>query len=239
MLIIPAIDLREGKVVRLTKGDFLKMDVYSDGPVVIAKKWQEAGAELIHVVDLDGAKTGTSENLDIVEKIAKSVDIPIELGGGIREESFIEEVLKKGVSKVVLGTKALDENFLSKVLKKFSDKIIVSIDSKKDVVTVKGWQEAGNIDSVRFAKDLEDKGVKRIIYTDVLKDGTLTGPNFFNIEKMLDAVNIEIVASGGVGSADDLRKLKTYETKGLVGVIVGKALYEGKLDLKEAIKEIS
>ncbi|PIU42308.1 MAG: 1-(5-phosphoribosyl)-5-[(5-phosphoribosylamino)methylideneamino]imidazole-4-carboxamide isomerase [Candidatus Omnitrophica bacterium CG07_land_8_20_14_0_80_42_15] len=238
MLIIPAIDIKDGKVVRLTKGDFLKVEVYSDDPIAIAKKWEEAGATLIHVVDLDGARKGVSKNLNIVENIIKNVKADIELGGGIREESFIEELINKGVKQIVLGTKALDDQFLASVLKKFKDKIVVSIDSKADVVTVNGWQEAGNVDPIKFAKELEAKGVKKIVYTEVLRDGTLSGPNFFKIEKILDAVNIEVIASGGISSMDDLRRLKTYEDKGLIGVIVGKALYEGKIDLKEAITKM-
>jgi len=238
MLIIPAIDIRDKKVVRLHKGNFLKMDVYSEDPAGTAKKWEDAGAECIHVVDLDGAKTGKLENLDVIEEIVKSVKVPIELGGGIREEKRIGELLDKGISQVVLGTKALDEEFLSKVVKKFKNKIIVGIDSKEGVVVVKGWQESGNADPVKFAKELESAGVKKIIYTEVLKDGTLEGPSFFNVEKILDGVNIEVIASGGIGSIDDLRKLKSYEKKGLSGVIVGKAIYEEKINLKEAIEEL-
>lgn len=238
MLIIPAIDIKDGKVVRLLKGDFLRVEVYSEDPVAVAKKWQAAGAKLIHAVDLDGARSGELKNLGIVEEIVKSIDVPVELGGGIREEETIEEVLGKGVSCVVLGTKALDKGFLEKALKKFGKKLVVSVDSRKGVVTVKGWQESGNAEPVKFTKDLEAAGVKRIVYTEVSKDGTLEGPSFFNIERILDATNIEVVASGGIGGPGDLRGLKAYEKKGLVGVIVGKALYEGKIDLKKAIEEL-
>jgi len=238
MLIIPAIDIKDGKVVRLTKGDFLKVKVYSDDPLEIAKKWQSCGAKLIHVVDLDGAKTGELKNLDAIERIIKGVDIPIEVGGGIRTIKDIEGLIKKGVKFVILGTKALEEGFLAKVVKKYAKHLIVSVDSKDGVVAVSGWQEPGNTETVKFAKELESKGVKRIVYTDIVKDGMLNGPSFFNIEKILDATNIEVVASGGVSSSEDLRRLKTYEGKGLLGVIVGKALYEGRIDLKEAIGEM-
>jgi len=239
MQIIPAIDIKDGKVVRLTKGDFLKVEVYSEDPAEIAKKWQDAGAELIHLVDLDGARYGTLKNIETVRKLAKSVKVPIEFGGGIRDEESINRILKEGVSYVILGTKALDEKFLKSALDKFGDKIIVSIDSKDETVAIKGWQESGNTNPVKFAREMETSGVSRLIYTDVSKDGTLQGPNFFSIEKILDATNIEVVASGGISSVEDLRRLKSYEKKGLAGVIVGKAIYEGKINLKEAIKELA
>jgi len=239
MQIIPAIDIKDGKVVRLTKGDFLKVEVYSEDPIDVAKKWQDAGAKLIHLVDLDGARYGTLKNLEVVQKLAKSVKVPIEFGGGIREEKSISQILDTGISYVVLGTKALDEKFLKSALDKFGDKIIVSIDSKDETVAIKGWQESGNTNPVKFAREMETSGVSRLIYTDVSKDGTLQGPNFFSIEKILDATNIEVVASGGISSVEDLRRLKSYEKKGLAGVIVGKAIYEGKINLKEAIKELA
>lgn len=239
MLIIPAIDIKDGKVVRLTKGDFLKVEVYSDDAAGTAAGWQDAGAELLHVVDLDGARSGELKNLGVIEKIIKKVKMPVEVGGGIRDEGVIEDLLSMGASFVVLGTKALDEGFLAGALKKFKEKLVVSVDSRDGTVAVKGWQESGNTDAVRFAKDLEAAGMRRIVYTDIAKDGTLKGPNFFNIEKILDATNIEVIASGGIGTIDDIRRLKIYEKKGLTGVIVGKALYEGKVDLKAAIQELS
>jgi len=239
VLIIPAIDIKDGKVVRLTKGDFLKVEVYSEDPVATAVGWQDAGAELLHVVDLDGARSGELKNLGVIEKIIKAVKMPVEVGGGIRNADVIKDVLSRGASFVVLGTKALDEGFLDEAIKKFKGKLIVSVDAKDGTVAIEGWQKSGHTDAVRFAKDLEAAGVKRIVYTDIAKDGTLKGPSFFNIEKILDATTIEVIASGGIGSIDDIRRLKTYEKKGLTGVIAGKALYEGKVDLKTAIQELS
>jgi phosphoribosylformimino-5-aminoimidazole carboxamide ribotide isomerase len=235
MIIIPAIDIKDGKVVRLTRGDFLTVDVYSDDPAAMAQEWQNAGAQLLHVVDLDGARSGEPKNLACVEKIVKSITIPVELGGGIRDEAAIKMVLDKGVSQVVLGTKALDEKFVAETLTKYRDRLIVSIDAKDGVVAIQGWQQSGDVDAVSFAQHVESLGMKRIIYTDILKDGTLKGPNYFSIEKILDAVAVEVIISGGVSSLDDLRRLKLYEHKGLVGVIVGKALYEKRIDLKQAM----
>jgi phosphoribosylformimino-5-aminoimidazole carboxamide ribotide isomerase len=235
MIIIPAIDIKDGKVVRLTRGDFLAVRIYSDDPAAMAKEWQNAGASLLHVVDLDGARTGELKNLACVENIVSSVTIPVEVGGGIRDEKAIATVLDKGVAHVVLGTRALDEKFITEMVATYRDRLIVSIDAKDGVVAVKGWQHSGDVDAVAFARHLESVGVKRIIYTDVLKDGTLKGPNFFSIEKLLDAVGMEVIASGGVSCLDDLKKLKLYEHKGLTGVIVGKALYEKRIDLQEAL----
>ncbi|MDD4894327.1 MAG: 1-(5-phosphoribosyl)-5-[(5-phosphoribosylamino)methylideneamino]imidazole-4-carboxamide isomerase [Candidatus Omnitrophica bacterium] len=237
MLIIPAIDIKDGCVVRFVQGK-LDKKVYSRDPIKTAKHWVKQGAKIIHVVDLDGAFSGTPKNLDTVKQIAKSIDVPIQFGGGIRSIALIEDLLDSGVSRVILGTKAAeDKDFLNKAFKKFKDKVIVSIDSKADRVLTEGWQaSAGKTDVLKFAHSLKEAGFKEVIYTDVLKDGTLKGPNIKAIKSLIKETSLKVIASGGISSLVDLQKLKLLEKKGVVGVIVGKALYEGKFTLTEALK---
>ncbi len=237
MLIIPAIDLKNGKVVRLRQGDFLKEVVYSDDALAIARKWASQGASFIHIVDLDGAARGVPTNLDLAGKIAKEVSIPVELGGGIRTEQQIKEALKRGIKRVVLGTRVYqDLGFAEKIITKFKDQVIVSIDSRGGKIQAKGWTEAIPSSPVELAKTLEGFGAERIICTDISKDGMLTGPDVGAIEQFLKETKIKIVVSGGIASLEDISKLKKLESKGVEGVIIGKALYEGKIDLSEAIK---
>jgi len=238
MLIIPAIDLQDGCVVRLVQGKSDKK-IYSRDPVKTAKHWIKQGAQFLHIVDLDGATTGTPKNLDIVKNIAANVDVPIEFGGGVRNIEIIRLLLKEcGIKRVVLGTKAvLDSAFLKKVYKEFNDRIIVSIDAKQETVLTKGWRSAEKgINVVEFANTLKDLGFKQIIYTDTMKDGTLTGPNIKAIKALLKETGLKVIASGGISVLDDIFKLKKLEKQGVSGVIVGKALYEGKFTLAEAIK---
>lgn len=236
MKIIPAIDIRGGKVVRLIQGDVELETVYSDSPMEIAEKWAAFGVDLIHIVDLDGAIEGKLKNLDIVKEIVKNIKPKVEFGGGIRDESAIKTVLDAGVDKVVIGTKALDEKFLEKTEKKFKDKIIVSIDASEGLVRTKGWVFATNVRAIDLAKKVEGLGIKRINYTDISKDGTLEGPNIKSLQDLLKATKIEIVASGGISTIDDIKNLKPLEKDGLVGIIIGKALYENTIDIKEAMK---
>ncbi len=237
MLVIPAIDIKDGKVVRLYKGEYDKDKVYSKDPVVVANRWQRRGAKLIHVVDLDGAVSGKSKNLDVIEKIVASVDIPIELGGGIRTKEAIRNLLNKGVNKVILGTKACEnETFLQSVVEEFGDKIIVSIDVLEGKVATKAWTKVTEIKPFDLLKRLELLGVKVVIYTEIDRDGTLKGPDIEAIKEFLQArESCLVIASGGVSSLDDLKALKTLEPQGLFGVIVGKALYEKRIELEEAI----
>lgn len=237
MLIIPAIDLKDGCVVRFVQGR-LDKKVYSRDPLKTAKHWQRQGAKIIHVVDLDGAMTGLPKNLNIVKQIVKAIDVPIQFGGGVRKIDTIKELLEYGVWRVVLGTKAAqDRNFLKNAFKKFKDKIIVSVDTQGSRVLIKGWKSIfASLDILKFARILKETGFKEIIYTDILKDGTLKGPNIRNIKSLLKETGMNIIVSGGISSLDDISRLKLLEKKGLTGIIVGKALYEGKFTLSGAVK---
>lgn len=239
MLIIPAIDLRRGKCVRLLQGRADAETVYSDDPVAMALKWQSKGAQFLHVVDLDGAFTGVQENLDIVKNIADALSIPIELGGGIRDKKAIERVLQSGVQRAILGTSALkDPAFAKDMCKEYGDRIAVGIDARDGMVATHGWTEVGEKPAVDFAIEMEAAGVKTIIYTDIKRDGMLKGPNIEATKKIAQAVqSVEIIASGGVSSLDDIKNLKTLEPLGVTGAIVGKALYTGDLQLEDAIAE--
>ena len=237
MLIYPAIDLKDGCVVRYVQGK-LDKKVYSRDPVKTAKHWIKQGAKVLHVVDLDGAFTGEQKNLRLVKEITKEVSVPLQFGGGVRRLEIIRDLHKAGVWRVVLGTKAVeDKAFLTKALKEFKDRIIVSIDAKAGSVLTKGWQSASKYkDLSDFALELKDMGFSEIIYTDTLKDGTLSGPNIKGIKSLLKQAGLKIIASGGISVLEDICKLKELEKSGLSGVIIGKALYEGRFTLKEALK---
>ena len=237
MLIIPAIDLQGGSVVRLVQG-YKGKKVYSKDPVRVAKSWVRQGAKFLHLVDLDGAFGGSPKNLKSVEDILQAIKIPVEFGGGVRSIDAIKNILKLGVARVVLGTKAVeDKGFLKKAFAKFGDKIIVGVDAKEGKVMVKGWK-AGykNTDALEFSLYLKKIGFKEMIYTDTLKDGTLSGPNIGEIKRLLKLTGLRIVASGGVSRLGDLDKLGKLSKSGLSGVIIGKALYEGRFTLPEALK---
>jgi phosphoribosylformimino-5-aminoimidazole carboxamide ribotide isomerase len=237
MIIIPAIDLKDGNVVRLFQGKPGASNVYSHSPVTVARHWQKQGAELIHLVDLDGALTGVINDFQLVKDIIKAVDVPIEFGGGVRSRETIKALLDAGVSRVVLGTRAAqDRKFLKETFDEFQHRIIVSIDAKKGKVLTEGWQSADqDLNAIDFASALKEAGFNELIYTDVLKDGTLQGPNFQGLEKILRDSGLKIIASGGVSSLEDIQRLKSLEGKGVEGVIIGKALYENKFTLKEAL----
>jgi len=238
MIVIPAIDLKDGKVARLRRGDFKFETVYSDDPIGVAKKWEAAGARRIHLVDLDGAVTGEFKNLPLIEKILKSINVPVELGGGVRSEEVIENALARGVAYVIIGTRLIDKKFAERIIKKFGSKLIMGVDAKDGKVAVSGWVKTTELDYVDFIKGLQDQGAKTVIFTDIAKDGMLQGPNMDAVKRVLDKTSVDVIASGGVSSIDDLLKLKRLEPKGLVGAIVGKALYEKRIDLKEAIKVV-
>lgn len=237
MLIIPAIDLKCGKVVRLFQGNFNRQKVYSADPVKVAKHWVKQGAKFLHIVDLDGASSGTPKNFEVLKEIINQISIPVEFGGGVRGVETISKLLSLGVERVILGTKAAsDAKFLKLVWKKFGEKIIVSIDAKCGKVMTQGWNCGVAKTTLDFAKELKVIGFKQIIYTDVSKDGTLSGPNIFGIKELLKETQLDVIASGGVCSLKDLAKLNKLEKQGLSGVIIGKALYEGKFNLVEALK---
>jgi len=237
MLIIPAIDLKDGRCVRLLQGRADAVTVYSDRPEDVAKRWQELGAKVIHVVDLDGAFSGTQKNIEGIKSIRRAVSVDIELGGGIRDMERIEMLLGLGINRVILGTVAIERPELVKeASRRFPGRIIVGIDAKDGLVAVKGWVEVTSVKAKELALKMEEYGAWGIIYTDISRDGMLTGPNIEAIREMVEAVNIPVIASGGVSSIDDIKRLK--EIKGLWGVITGKALYTGAIDLKEAIESV-
>ena len=235
MILIPAIDLKGGKVVRLFQGKFDDVTQYGDDPVAFAKKWEEQGAGWLHLVDLDGAKDGVMVNRDIIAQIARGVKIPVEVGGGIRDEATVDYLLNTAqVARVILGTKAIeDRDFLKRMLALHNDKICVSIDCANGMVTGRGWVSSTNIKGVDLAKDFQAMGLKWIVYTDIARDGTLAGPNFKELEHVLASVTMNVIASGGISNIDDVKKLTSMK---VAAAITGKAIYEGKLDFKEAVK---
>lgn len=236
MRIYPAIDIRGGKAVRLYKGDFAQETVFGE-PAEMAKKWEAAGGEFLHLVDLDGARAGKSMNLDVVKEIIAAVNIPVELGGGIRTMENIDEVLATGVQRVILGSVAAKNPALVKeACAKYGDRVVVGIDAKDGIVAVDGWEVSGDVEVTVLAKEMAKAGVKTIIYTDISRDGTLEGVNVEATAQLARESGIKIVASGGVKSIDDVKALLPYEKEGIEGVIVGKSIYMGTLDLTEAVK---
>lgn len=236
MRIYPAIDIRGGKAVRLFKGDFAQETVFSDSPAAMAKQWEAQGAEFLHLVDLDGARAGRSENLAVVKDILAAVQIPVELGGGIRTMANVDEVLALGVRRVILGSVAVrDPELVKRACEKYGDRIVVGIDAKDGIVAVDGWGVSGDVDVITLAKEMKNVGVKTIIYTDISRDGTLSGVNVEATAKLARESGVNVVASGGVRDLDDIRALLPFEKDGIEGVIVGKSIYTGSLDLKKAI----
>lgn len=233
MLIIPAIDLKNGKCVRLTQGVFQSEKVYSDNPVDMAKRWEKEGAKMLHLVDLDGAKNGTMANLKTIKKIIKTVNIPVQVGGGIRDEKTIKILLDAGVSGIVLGTIALEnKTLLIQLLKQYSSKIIIALDTKNGKLVKRGWLGKTNRSYLKAANEFEKQGVKKFMYTDVVKDGTLTKPNYKEIIKLKKNLSVPVFVGGGISSINDIKKLKAI---GIQGVIIGKALYENRINLKGAL----
>ncbi len=234
MIILPAIDLFDKKAVRLFKGDYARMTVYSDNPVEIAENFKNAGAQFIHLVDLEGAKDGTTPNIDVVEKIIKQTGLRAEIGGGIRSKETLEKYLSIGVSRVILGTAAVtDREFLLWAVEKYGDKIAVGADIKDGFVAIKGWLEKSEIRCEDFFADMQSVGVKTIICTDIYKDGAMQGTNRELYKELSGKFNIDIVASGGVSSIDDIKALREMN---LYGAIVGKAYYIKAIDLGQAIE---
>lgn len=235
MRIYPAIDIKDGKCVRLLQGRFSDVTVYGDSPAEMAKKWEGLGGEFIHVVDLDGALQGRGVNADAIKKICESVNVPVQTGGGIRSAEDIEARLSLGINRVIIGTKAVsDSEFVKRAVDKYKEKIVIGIDAKDGMVAVEGWEKTSDFTAVEFAKKMADIGVKTIVYTDIATDGTLAGPNIAAMTEMVSSVNADIIASGGVGS---IEHIKALIPTGVEGVIVGRALYTENIDLKEAIKE--
>jgi phosphoribosylformimino-5-aminoimidazole carboxamide ribotide isomerase len=232
MIIFPAIDLKDGKAVRLSKGDFNKVDIFSDTPWEVAKGFEEKGAEWIHLVDLDGAKDGENKNLDVIKKIRDNVKVKLQLGGGIRTLETAEMLLKSGIDRIILGTAAIENPELLKTLvEKYGEKIAVSVDEKNGKAATKGWLEESSIDAFDLCKSLKETGVKTIIYTDISKDGMMAGPNFDAYVK-INELGVDVIASGGVSTPEDINILKKAD---IYGAIVGKAIYLGKIKLEEVL----
>ena len=234
MNIFPAIDLYEGAAVRLFKGDYNQMTVYDKNPLNIAKKFEECGAEFLHMVDLEGAKSGLTPNLETIENIVKNTSLFVELGGGIRSMETVEKYLSIGVSRVILGTAAItDEDFLDKAIAEYGEKIAVGVDIKDGFVAIKGWTEKSQYTFEDFCKKMQDKGVKTLICTDISKDGAMKGTNRELYKSLSEKLSLDIIASGGVSTIDDIRALREMN---LYGAIIGKAYYTNAIDLKEAIE---
>lgn len=230
MILFPAIDIRNGKCVRLIQGDYDQEIIYGDSPTEMALLWEKQGAEYIHIVDLDGAKTGDSANRVAIEEVAKAVSIPIQVGGGIRSMEIIDGHIQSGVSRVIIGTAAITNRpFLEQAVAKYGDKIAVSIDARNGYVATDGWTETTDTKAIDLLKDLEKIGVKTIVYTDIFKDGMMQGPNFEELAMVDEASPIDVIASGGVSTEEDIEKLQEMN---LYGAIIGKALYEGNLSLE-------
>jgi len=236
MLIIPAIDLRAGKCVRLVEGRLDRETVYSDEPATVAKLWEKMGARFLHVVDLDGAFTGTPKNLDVISEIIGSVDIPVQIGGGIRDLATVDKLLGMGASRVILGTVAIiNPELVEECCAQYDNRVVLGIDARNGKVAIEGWGLTAEKRAVELALEMREKGIERVIFTDIWRDGTLKGPNLTAIKDMAQSTNLKIIASGGISTIDDIQALKEMEPLGVEGVIVGKALYAGTVDLQEAL----
>lgn len=237
MIFIPAIDLIEGRCVRLLQGDYSKKIQYSRDPVEVAQFFQDEGVEFIHVVDLEAAKDGSKRNLKVIEKIVQAVKIPVEVGGGIREKKRASILMEMGVSRVILGTLIVKDELLAcELVEEYGNRLAAGIDARKGIVKLSGWQVDSDIKAIELAKKVKDMGFHLIIYTDILRDGTMEGPNLKEIEEMARVSGIPIIASGGVSGIGDLLALKPLEKMGVLGVISGRAIYEGRLSVREACR---
>ena len=237
MLIIPAIDIADGHCVRLKQGDMQHKTVFSRDPAAMAARWERQGAQVLHIVDLDGAMAGSPANLDALKAILKVVKAPVELGGGLRTRDDVARVLDMGVKWAIMGTSALSNRpELERCVQEFGDRLIVGIDARDGRVAVAGWTETSKVTALALARRVGRLGVGRIIFTDIATDGMLQGPNIESLRKMVEGVAIPLIASGGITTLDDVRKLKLLEPLGVIGCIVGRALYSGTIDLAEAVR---
>jgi phosphoribosylformimino-5-aminoimidazole carboxamide ribotide isomerase len=237
MIIIPAIDIRDGNCVMLTQGKIEQETIYSKDPVFIAKLFQAKGAKRLHIVDLDGAFLGFPKNIDIIQKIRAGVQIPIQVGGGVRNEKTVDKLVGMGVDYVIIGTIAIyNPDVLRKAFDKYRSKIMVAIDARENKVAIGGWKETTSIDPEELAKKIKEMGVEEVIYTDIAKDGTMEGPNIEGIRRFLKASKLKVIASGGISNMEDVKKLMELEKEGLSGIIIGKALYTEAIKLEEVLK---
>jgi phosphoribosylformimino-5-aminoimidazole carboxamide ribotide isomerase len=239
MIVFPAIDIQDGKAVRLRRGDFDDVTVFSDDPVALAQQWQGEGAEALHVVDLDAARTGDLVNVDLLEKIVHAVDIPVQYGGGIRSDKSLALVAGLGVRWVVMGTAAITAlELLDDAVAWLGDRLVVGMDCTDGMVATHGWQQRTQMTAVRFVRILEEHSVKRVVYTDTARDGMLGGPNLISLRDLAEMTSLELVASGGIALLDDLRRLVRLQAPNVVGVIVGRALYEKAFTLADAMAAV-
>ncbi|ALS24391.1 1-(5-phosphoribosyl)-5-[(5-phosphoribosylamino)methylideneamino]imidazole-4-carboxamide isomerase [Paenibacillus naphthalenovorans] len=235
VVIYPAIDIRGGKCVRLIQGDYNQETVYNENPLEVAKAWESQGAKWIHLVDLDGAKAGYPVNDKLIGEIAKSVQVPVQLGGGLRTEKDVDHVLSLGVSRVILGTAAIENrDFVNRVLAKHGDKVAIGLDARDGYVATRGWLETSAVKADELAVELAREGARTFIFTDISRDGMMSGPNVEAIVHLAKVSGQTVIASGGVSQYDDLKRLVQYASEGVGGAIVGKALYTGSIKLEEA-----
>ncbi|HQG03793.1 MAG TPA: 1-(5-phosphoribosyl)-5-[(5-phosphoribosylamino)methylideneamino]imidazole-4-carboxamide isomerase [Thermoleophilia bacterium] len=239
MIVFPAIDIQGGKAVRLRRGDFDEATVFSDDPVALARYWRDEGAEALHVVDLDAARTGELANVDLLEDIVAAVDIPVQYGGGIRSEQALALVAGLGVQWVVMGTAAITAlELLDDAVDWLGERLVVGMDCTDGMVATHGWQERTQMSAVKFLRILEEHGVKRVVYTDTSRDGMLGGPNLAGLRDLAEMTSLELICSGGVALLDDLRRLRRLNAANVVGVIIGRALYEKAFTLAEAMAAV-
>jgi len=237
LIIIPAVDLKEGRCVRLSQGRMDQESVYSEHPVEMAKHWESKGAERLHIVDLNGAVMGKPIHRSLIKEITQSLRIPVEVGGGIREIATIDDYLSSGVRWVILGTAAFqNRSLVEEACRQFPERVILGIDAREGKVAIQGWNEVLSLEAAALAKEFEGKGLSAIIFTDIERDGMSTGLNFESTRRLSASTSIPVIASGGVSRIEDIEHLLELESEGVIGVIVGRALYTGGLDLGEAIK---
>jgi phosphoribosylformimino-5-aminoimidazole carboxamide ribotide isomerase len=238
MEVIPAIDLLAGRCVRLYQGDYQQSQIFNENPLEVALQWESQGATRLHLVDLDGAKEGTTVNLDVIRSIVQHLTIPVQVGGGLRHRTSVERLFDLGVERAIIGTVAVENpDLVQELCEAYPHKIAVGIDARNGKVATKGWLETSTVEATDLAQRISDKAAA-IIYTDISRDGTLVGPNLESLRELAQVSNIPVIASGGISSLTDLLSLLSLESLGVTGVIVGKALYTGKVDLKEAIASI-
>jgi phosphoribosylformimino-5-aminoimidazole carboxamide ribotide isomerase len=239
MQVIPAIDLLDGKCVRLYQGDYSQASIFHENPVEVAQQWAAEGATRLHVVDLDGAKAGKSVNLSVIQAIATAIDIPVQVGGGLRDRAGVARLLETGVQQAILGTVAVENpELVTQLCQEFPHQIVVGIDARDGMVATKGWLETSAVTAIDLAQRMAQQGVAAIIYTDIHRDGTLSGPNLDALRELAESIDLPVIASGGVSSLTDLLSLLSLETLGVTGVIVGRAIYTGDVSLKEAVRAV-
>ncbi len=239
MEVIPAIDILDGRCVRLYQGDYERSEIFDEDPLEAAKRWCDLGAKCLHVVDLDGAREGSPRNLKLIEAIARALPVRVQVGGGMRSRDRVTQVLATGVSRVILGTLAVEQpQVVAALCAEFPDQVLVGIDARNGMVATRGWLNTSEVTALDLARRVAGTGIAGIVYTDIQRDGTLSGPNLETLRQMATETRLPILASGGIGSLTDLLSLLALEPLGVTGAILGKALYTGRIDLREALKAV-